>query len=426
MRRYSTRIALPAAVLWASALHAQDRPLDWDFAEVYRVGGVDVPEWAQFTRPDDLAFDAGGNLYVLDASARHVVKIGPDGRLVRTIGRAGEGPGEFVSPQRLVVWQDGSLAVTDSDRTAVQLFDTDGNYVRQVRWTGSNTDDDPLGGIRDAGRPMRPGPRTGIIYAQGTDAGMSRVFAAMSNLIGGQNDESVDEYTVETLNLADDVVAREVVLRAWQPPRNEDSDKPVDLSNLRTVTTAVATPYFEPDLRWDATPGGSVAYVDSTTYAIRLIYSGELVSTVTRPIEPMQVTGRIESDLLERELNRLDEQSSTRDTRGTPPGIDVAAVETAAREAIENREFYPEVPVITAVRAAWDGGLWIQRRGEEPWDEAGPIDVFSPDGTYLGTLPADGPGMPGAFGPNGLIAHWERDEVDVPSIVVQRVPTRLR
>jgi len=34
--------------------------------------------------------------------------------------------------------------------------------------------------------------------------------------------------------------------------------------------------------------------------------------------------------------------------------------------------------------------------------------------------------MPDAFGPNGLVAYWELDELDVPIVVVRRIPASLR
>ena len=77
--------------------------------------------------------------------------------------------------------------------------------------------------------------------------------------------------------------------------------------------------------------------------------------------------------------------------------------------------------MVQGVRATWDGGLWIQRRGEDPWDDEGPIDVFNADREYVGTLPAGEPAMPIAFGPDGLVAHLESDEFDVPTLVVGRV-----
>ena len=49
------------------------------------------------------------------------------------------------------------------------------------------------------------------------------------------------------------------------------------------------------------------------------------------------------------------------------------------------------------------------------------IDVFNADREYLGTLPAGAPGMPAAFGPDGLVVHLERDELDVPTFVVSRL-----
>ena len=97
-----------------------------------------------------------------------------------------------------------------------------------------------------------------------------------------------------------------------------------------------------------------------------------------------------------------------------------------SRREIEDGKFFEEVPVVRGVRATWDGALWIQRRGEEPWDDSGPIDVFGADREYVGTFPAGAPGMPATFGPDGLVAFWEMDEMDVPTIVVKRLPVEVR
>jgi len=56
----------------------------------------------------------------------------------------------------------------------------------------------------------------------------------------------------------------------------------------------------------------------------------------------------------------------------------------------------------------------------------GPIDILTSDGRYLGTYPAAATAMPAAFGPDGLIALVERDELDVPTVVVKRLVPRLR
>lgn len=115
---------------------------------------------------------------------------------------------------------------------------------------------------------------------------------------------------------------------------------------------------------------------------------------------------------------------------GEVAGVDVgeieAQIERAIRDQIENREFYPVIPAIVELRATWDDALWVKRmEGSDP-DADLPIDVFDPRGNYIGTLPAGGLGMPRAFGPSGLVAYWELDELDIPSIVVRHLPDDLR
>ena len=98
----------------------------------------------------------------------------------------------------------------------------------------------------------------------------------------------------------------------------------------------------------------------------------------------------------------------------------------AYRNEIENRDFFEEVPVVRGLRASWNGALWVRRRGDEPWDDNGPIDIFRPDREYIGTFAAGLAEIPDAFGPDGLVAYWELNEMDVPSIVVKRLPEAVR
>ena len=41
-------------------------------------------------------------------------------------------------------------------------------------------------------------------------------------------------------------------------------------------------------------------------------------------------------------------------------------------------------------------------------------------------FPAGATEIPAAFGPDGLVAFWETDEFDIPSVVVRRLPGGLR
>lgn len=80
-------------------------------------------------RPTGLVRDAQrGRVYVSDTAA-HDVKVFDDaGRLVKTIGRRGEGVGEFNFPTHLA-FARGELYVTDSMNSRIQVFDEEGEKV---------------------------------------------------------------------------------------------------------------------------------------------------------------------------------------------------------------------------------------------------------------------------------------------------------
>ena len=254
-------VLVPFALPGVSVLHAQDRPLAWDFQEVWRAGGLSGPEWALFTRRDDMAFDSNGNLYVVDGAANHIVKVDPDGHLVMTIGRPREGPGEFESLYGVIVWPDGSLAANDGGRDVFHLFDADGDFQRMVRWRAAT------GNISldfNSARAMRPGPRPGIIYAQGTERSLTRLYSALAERVGAESGEQADERTIEALSLAGDLVRSETLLEAWRPPRPETPAAEIEPGNTENVcNTLNEATYFEPGLRWDVLPNGAITYADS-------------------------------------------------------------------------------------------------------------------------------------------------------------------
>jgi hypothetical protein len=101
------------------------------------------------------------------------------------------------------------------------------------------------------------------------------------------------------------------------------------------------------------------------------------------------------------------------------------AVKDMMRSQIDKLEFYPELPVLLNLKTGWSGKIWVVRRGQKP-TEPGPVDVLTPAGQYVGTFTAGSVPLPAAFGPEGLVAFIERDELDVPTVVVKRLPAVLR
>ena len=380
---------LVAWVATGSQTVAQDRPLTADFEEVYRVGGLDAPSWAQFSdrwfgRSLPMGFDGAGNLHVLDPDAAQVVVIDGRGELARIVGREGEGPGEFIRPIDLGVWRDGRFVVMDPGHQAFQVFGPDGGLEHFVK-TGRAP-------IFVRFLATRVAPREDAMIVQGPPPNPAR-WAIAESVTGTTQEDRADDRGLERLNLRGDVMTVEPVLQAWRMPRKEDewpgpedlrNASPADLARMASEIEGMRR-FLDPELLWDILPDGTIAYSDSSAYVIKLARAGgPVIDMLRRPLPAEPVTPRIRSAVITEEL-RIEREyvADIASAEGAPP---IAEMLTESRRQIENAKFFAEVPVVRGVRATWDGGLWIQRRGEEPWDDEGPIDVFGADREYVGTF----------------------------------------
>ena len=87
-----------------------------------------------FNRPTDVAFASNGDFYVSDGYGNsRVVKYSQEGRVLKMWGKKGAEPGEFNLPHTVVVDAQGRVYVGDRENKRVQIFDGDGNFLRQ--WT---------------------------------------------------------------------------------------------------------------------------------------------------------------------------------------------------------------------------------------------------------------------------------------------------
>lgn len=71
--------------------------------------------------PNGLAVDALGNIAIADGNNGRVVIIGPDDKVVGTIGR-GFAPGEFALPRGMAIDTTGRMFVTDTTGHVVQMY----------------------------------------------------------------------------------------------------------------------------------------------------------------------------------------------------------------------------------------------------------------------------------------------------------------
>ncbi len=79
----------------------------------------------------DLAVDARGRILALDYKAAEIRVFGPDGTPAGTIGRRGEGPGEFSNANGLRITEDGTIWVNDHGKAMLLALAPDGTELRR-------------------------------------------------------------------------------------------------------------------------------------------------------------------------------------------------------------------------------------------------------------------------------------------------------
>ncbi|MXX54802.1 MAG: hypothetical protein F4205_09340 [Gemmatimonadetes bacterium] len=393
-------------------LPGEDRPLEADFEEVYRVGSLAGEDWEQFAKIAGLAFDGAGNLYVLDQHAARVVVVAPDASRLRTIGRAGDGPGEFRQPTRIAVTAPGQAMVFDRTQSTFHIFDPDGQLVRTVRMPG--------GALMTSMPDLDPGAPDHSVVPNGTVSSVS-----FGMLTGADSQESAGRRRpVTRLLLEGDVVRTDTVLHAWMAAPEPADARP---RNQGVTWIGGRTLALAPSLLVGGLPGGGLVFSDSSDYRARVVgVDGTLVRVLTRPIPPRPVSDRDREAELDRrrlEQGRVESERPRSDIAERMwPMVD--RLLASQRADIETWPFYPEVPVIQDIQTSWEGAIWVRRAGESAAAD-GPVDVLTASGQYLGTYPAETTQIPDAFGPDGLAAFIETDEFDVETVVVRRLPATV-
>lgn len=82
----------------------------------------------------DLCLDPGNNLFMADAYNHHIYKFSPDGKLLKTFGQKGQGPGDFVNPSDIGLFSGKFLLVGEyATNRRMSVFDRNGAFIRMIR-----------------------------------------------------------------------------------------------------------------------------------------------------------------------------------------------------------------------------------------------------------------------------------------------------
>jgi hypothetical protein len=357
-----------------------DRALDWHGEEVLRLGPADEGPDAFFRIRSDgsgLGADTAGNIYVVDTGHYEVRVFDREGRHLRSLGRRGEGPGEFVIPHRLFVSPDGIVAVADNSKRALVRFAPDGTEMPAVRLPLNAPSGHAAGGLVATGSE----PYQSMEEALERAPRRVRLMHVPLDIWGGSG-------------AAGDSVRE---LGSWV--REQDPSVRIPGCDRRVSFPRPLRPSHPL-----AAAGERIAWVGGPEYVVNVVGPGGGRASVRRALPAVEATPEL----------------AARDFGST--SIELAShemCEITGEMAVRAAGHGPVVPWITDLRVAPDGGLFVERR--DPADlPTRRIDVFHPDGAYAGTLPAAFP-LPDVFHGPDTFLRLERDSLNVQSVVLYRI-----
>lgn len=142
----------------------------------------------QFRQPTDVTWDPQGDIFFSDGYINsRVAKYDKNGQWVKSFGTPGSGEGQFNTPHSIAADAKGNIYVADRGNARIQVFDSDGNFEREIRinvpappdahtWMGAKPKQGTNGAM-ESGAPwaicITPGP-TQYIYS--ADAFPGRIY----------------------------------------------------------------------------------------------------------------------------------------------------------------------------------------------------------------------------------------------------------
>ncbi len=379
MSRAVTRLA----VLLTLFLTAQVQAQQWSAQRLLSIGenqGVSFGQIAGIaTAPD-------GRFFVLDRLESRVHVFSAAGKLERSFGKRGAGPGELSNLAMEILFSRGQLAIIDAMNQRISLFAADGAFVHSrplLITQGMPTAWDAAGDrLVYLARPM-PGP--------------------MAAQMG-----SITKHTVFALDPRG-TAPPDTLLRIDLPPDTEMSMTGSAIKakmNLRV-----------PQLQLAGDGTARVLLAASDTYRIRVLTAdGKTTGWLTRTVSRHRYTNA--------ELARMREQAdSSLDAAFKSGAAAAAAASGRGMPKPEVEYILPEyAPAISGIMAG-DRFLLVSRNAEFERRKQIDWDVLDYDGKLLGTVR-----LPPSFTPHALsgdrLYGVEKDELDVESVAVYRIGPR--
>ena len=321
------------------------------------IGELDGPEEYLFGWIFSFAADDDLNLFVFDGQAQEVRVFDSLGTYVETLGRPGEGPGEFSRAEVIALLPDGRLVVRDPGNQRLEVFVPGTGKTEQWRYE--------VGGLH-SGWPLH------------TDF-HGRTFVRTSAL--GRDDIDTHIIVFGPDGTQVDTLPEPSII--YQPPTLIAERFGVSPSGQPTHGSTIALVPFSPILVWTVHPNGHFLTGLSSEYRIDLARD-DGVLRIERAADPVPV--RDEERAYERES--VVRQMREMDTDWSWDGPPIPEQKPFFHQLLAGRDGRIWVRLSTEGRPVENEYYDPEDPGSMPmvWRESVRYDVFEPDGTYLGAV----------------------------------------
>jgi len=339
---------------------------EWQVTEDLRIGTVEGDGPDMFGQISSLALDGAGRMWVLEGQAQELRVFDAAGTYVRTVGRQGGGPGEFNQAIQVRLGPDGNIWVMDPQNNRFSVFDTAGTYLEGKHVVGGFIIIPWPGDFDSDGNYYGPVPLPSDDIFQ---MGLTKFDSSFS--------------PVDTLSTPDDPVERE-----YFEMHNDDGG------------VMMASVPFSGSMTWKLNRDGTIWSLLTGDYRLtQFSQDGDTLRVVTKAFDPLPVT----DDDLERAEERLD--------WFVRQGGKIDLTKVPSTKPATQWFFSDDV-----------GDLWVVRTLPNS-DEARDVDVFDPDGRFLGTLtfPFAIRRNPAPIIQGNTMWAITQDDLEVPYVVRARI-----
>ena len=270
------------------------------------------------------------HIYVLDPPVFGIHQLDRLGRWLKTIGKRGEGPGEFLGPA-VMGWVADTLWVADPALGRLSLLDPSGGFLRSVRFNSILEEE-----VRVPGRALMGSRIVSIPYLFATTAGR------------------VDSLPI--LLVADDGAVQDTL--AWEPFGQKTVS--VTIRGGDTVGEAIAFFRHDLDVRGFLAWGNQSKWLYSATW--RDAADGVAELELLKISATKDTMAAIRLPLARRSLSRQEIRSRAREyyaalSEEERAGVSRADLARAFMQQVAN----PTEGIVDRMTAADDGTVWLRR-----------------------------------------------------------------